>query len=190
MGSAGIGRRVCGGSGSEGVDADDVVAGDVVPRRALGELGTRDPPAVSAGVPTFLRLRPPRRPRLRRRFSSESTSVDGPAASETPSVAPTSTAEELNDASEPETIASNAAAFCSKGIPGSGVGTGSVKDEASALLAFAPGSAPSRTAASCAFVFQSARRKRSAAVPYHFAASALFAEVSKYFASSKATMAS
>jgi hypothetical protein len=50
--------------------------------------------------------------------------------------------------------------------------------------------APKRTAASCAFVFQSARRKRSAAALYHFAASALFAEVSKYFANSNATMAS
>jgi hypothetical protein len=89
-----------------------------------------------------------------------------------------------------ETMASNAAALCSKGIPGSGIGTGSNIEEASALAVFAPGSPPKRTAASCAFVFQSARRKRSAAVLYHFAASALFAEVSKYFANSKATMAS
>jgi hypothetical protein len=89
-----------------------------------------------------------------------------------------------------ETMASNAAALCSNGMPGSGMGTGSITDEASALPAFAPGSPPKRTAASCAFVFQSARRNRSAAVLYHFAASAFIAEVSKYFANSKATMAS
>jgi hypothetical protein len=102
--------------------------------------------------------------------------------------------EELKDAPDletaPETMASKAAALCSKGIPGSGIGTGSNTDEASTLLALPPGSAPKRTAASCAFVFQSARRNRSAAVLYHFAASAFIAVVSKYFANSKATMAS
>jgi hypothetical protein len=87
-------------------------------------------------------------------------------------------------------MASNAAALCSNGIPGSGMGTGSNDDEASALPLFAPGSPPSRRAASWALVFQSARRKRSAAVLYHFAASPFIAEVSKYFANSKATMAS
>jgi hypothetical protein len=97
---------------------------------------------------------------------------------------------ETNSETALETIASTAAALCSKGIPGSGTGTGNNTDEASALLTFVPGSAPSRTAASCAFVFQSARRKRSAAVLYHFAASAFIADVSKYFANSNATMAS
>jgi hypothetical protein len=97
---------------------------------------------------------------------------------------------ETNSERASETMASKAAALCSKGIPGSGTGTGNNTDEASALPAFAPVSVPSRTAASCAFVFQSARRKRSAAVLYHFAASAFMADVSKYFANSKATMAS
>jgi len=52
------------------------------------------------------------------------------------------------------------------------------------------GAPPRRATASCAFVFQSARRKRSAAVAYHFAASPVCATVSKYLPSSKATMAS
>src|SRR4029077_2010622 len=125
--------------------------------------------------------------------------VEGPADPEASSVEDasvstvTSVPEELKVAPDSETIASNAAAFCSKGMPDSGMGNGSFSDEASSLLlvgAFPPVAAPKRTAASCAFVFQSARRKRSAAVLYHFAASALFAEVSKYLASSKATMAS
>src|ERR1700688_128035 len=199
-GKGGIGRRVfCGGSASEGVADDDVEDGVVVaPRRAFGVLGSRDDPAASAAELTLRRLRPPRRPRLRRRFSSESTS-DDPVVSE-PSSIPVATSSpeevkgalcsEINSETALETIASNAAALCSKGIPGSGTGTGNNTDEASALLAFVPGSAPSRTAASCAFVFQSARRKRSAAVLYHFAASAFIADVSKYFANSKATMAS
>ena len=59
---------------------------------------------------------------------------------------------------------------------GSGISAGSV--------------APSRVALSCAFVFQSARRKRSAAVKYHLPASAGLPLVSKYLASSNATMAS
>ena len=45
-------------------------------------------------------------------------------------------------------------------------------------------------AASCALTFQSDRRNLSAAAEYHFAASAFCPEVSKYFASSNATMAS
>jgi hypothetical protein len=200
-GSGGIERRVFGGgSGSEGVADDDAEDGVVVaPRRAFGVLGRRDDPVVSAAEPTLRRLRPPRRPRLRRRFSSESTSPDGTVVSELSSVSvPTPPPEGLKEAACSETnsetaweaMASNAAALCSKGIPGSGTGTGSDHDEASALLAFPPGSAPSRTAASWALVFQSARRKRSAAVLYHFAASPFIAEVSKYFANSKATMAS
>ena len=184
-----------------GVAAGDVVDGDVALRRVFGALGVRDDPVVSAEEPTLRRLRPPRRPRLRRRFSSESTSVDEPFDS--PAVgasvsSATSVSEALEGAPFSETIfdpaldtmASNAAALCSNGIPGSGMGTGSNNNEATALPLFAPASPPSRIAASCALVFQSARRKRSAAVLYHFAASPFIAEVSKYFANSKATMAS
>lgn len=50
--------------------------------------------------------------------------------------------------------------------------------------------APRRVALSCAFVFQSARRNRSAAVKYHRPASAVFPLDSKKRASSNATIAS
>jgi hypothetical protein len=91
---------------------------------------------------------------------------------------------------------SSAAASCSNGRDGSGVGNGDNLNTKSSLIGAAvsnvisPGTSPSRSAASCAFVFQSARRKRSAAAEYHFAASAFCPEVSKYFASSNATIAS
>ena len=49
---------------------------------------------------------------------------------------------------------------------------------------------PSRTAASCALLFHSARRNFAAAVEYHLAASEFCPELSNSFASSNATIAS
>src|SRR5262249_28651949 len=105
---------------------------------------------------TFRRLRPPLRPRRR---------LERPGA---PPDAAGSVAGMLSDA-----MAVNAAAVCSKGSAGSGAGTGAADEVTSGAVILDGDSPPKRAAASWALVFHSERRKRSAAVEYHFAASAL-----------------
>src|ERR1700731_1058123 len=121
------------------------------------------------------RLRPPRRPRRRmpRRGASETSPAETSAAG--------------------ATMVSNVVAVSSKGKAGSGTertGGENSKSPEGAILCVGEACPPRRTAASCALVFQSARRKRSAAVEYHLAASAFWLAVSKWRASSKATIAS
>ena len=122
------------------------------------------------------RFRPPLRPR--RRLVRPMGAVDGAA-----SVLATAS----------EAIAVNAAAFCSNSRLGSGAVTRGAEEgfvASSAPAVSRGGSAPRRAAASWAFVFHSERRKRSAAVEYHFAASRLWPAASKWRANSKATIAS
>jgi hypothetical protein len=154
------------------------------PRRGLeGDGGSADccvavEAEASAPVGRLRRLRPPRRPRRR-----GPCSVAGVAEPEDVAELEVSAAEE----DSVEANVSKTAAFWVKGRPGSGIkmdgcaalGTaGEVKWEG-ASPALSGGRPPKRVAASCALVFQSARRKRSAAVEYHFAASAFCPEVSR-----------
>ena len=119
------------------------------------------------------RLRPPRRPRRRRGPSA--AGLDAVAASDTTSGCSSGACSSGCDGA---VMASNTVALCSNGSPGSGIvreGLTAGRSEGDSSGA----SPPSRTAASCALVFQSARRKRAAAVVYHFAASAFWLAVSK-----------
>ena len=148
------------------------------------------PALAAAGA--FRRFRPPRRPR-RRRFPSGPVAAG--AADPSPLVASCTW---LLTA----TTDSNTSAFCAKGRPGSGivnansgassttVSRGTASPASPATPEPIGGANPSLVAASTALVFQSARRKRSAAVAYHFPASAFSPAVSKWRASSNATMAS
>ncbi len=125
------------------------------------------------GASPFRRLRPPRRPRLRRFLSGESG--DSPAGFAEASSA--SVSESTGTAED-----SDAAEFISGEEAGSGWSTGdgvNIKSPDECTGSTAATSAPSLTAASCAFVFQSALRKRSAAARYHLAASGFCPEVSK-----------
>ena len=142
------------------------------------------------------RFRPPRRPRRRRPLSVDCFSLAGDFA-----VASTGCVSFSDSDSEDsvdivsagaEAVASKIMALSSNGAPSSGTGsTGGRSCGKSSCESPVPvGSPPSRVAACCAFVFQSARRKRVAAVVYHLAASAFWLAVSNTRANSKATIAS
>jgi len=131
------------------------------------------------------RLRPPRRPRRRR-----GPSAAGLDAEPAPDGASSCSSEACSSCSDGAMMASNTVALCSNGSPGSGIVREGAIAGRSDCDSSSGASPPSRTAASCALVFQSARRKRAAAVVYHFAASAFWLAVSKWRASSKATIAS
>src|SRR5260370_28745370 len=169
-----------GSTGSVGTERDSLPAAN----RGSGATSTggggwcveSDGASCAAGRPTPLvagpgrrRLRPPRRPR-RRTEAGRGAAGAGEAA-----ISPAGA-----------TIASNVLATSSKGSPGSGAATaGEVSWKSSDGPAEgSPDGPPGRAAASCAFVFQSARRKRSAAVEYHLAASAFCPSASKKRATS------
>ncbi len=157
------GRGLVGSSSSAGCKLFTGVAGS--------EARAEEIDAAALGASLFRRLRPPLRPRRRRCLSgvSADSSVDfGEGFSGSWK------AEAVDAADDP--------AFSVRDGDGSGGATeGGVKGtllEVSDESACAT-SAPSLPAASCAFVFQSALRKRSAAARYHLAASGFCPDVSK-----------
>ena len=150
-----------GGRGSAGAASslDGIVFSDSADCETfIAELGIR----VEApfGASAFRRLRPPRRP-LRRRCLS-GVAADPPADDTGASWAGGSPAGVGADSSATE--------FSTGTCAGSGVRANEVSPASWDAL-IAESCPPSLTAASCAFVFQSALRKRSAAARYHFAAS-------------------
>ena len=117
------------------------------------------------GASPLRRLRPPRRPRRRRFLSGESEdSAAGVPEASSGSVPDSTVTVEDSDMAE---VSSGACAGSGSATDG-GVNIKSPEEWAGSRAA---ASAPSLTAASCALVFQSARRKRSAAARYHLAAS-------------------
>lgn len=140
----------------------------------------------ASAPPLRRRPRPPRRPR--RRFlcapSAEEVAArdcdsPGAASDSLPGISPSASGRMGSSSSRPgvartSKLSARSAAGCSAPLSWFVVGT----------------SAPRRVSASSAFFFQSARRKRSTAVLYHFTASSICPAFSSITPSSQATMAS
>ena len=160
-----------------------------------------------AAGPPFRRLpRPPRRPRRRFFFIASVSAppapapvavVDASSESSASSSAISPRASRISGASESFPASASPARTNFSASPPPECAELSVfaarASNSGSALGFAPGSgsgAPRRVSASSAFFFQSARRKRSTAIVYHFTASSVRSAFSSTAPSSQATMAS
>src|ERR1700760_1370280 len=148
------------------------------------------------------RLRPPRRPRRLRPPSdgcfaagdevAEASTADSESESESESASESESDSDADDLfdfapADGEANSSELEALSSDDGASSGIGGGASCGKSSCESGTkSPPPPPKRVAASCAFVFQSARRKRDAAVEYHLAASAFWLAVSNTRANSNA----